>query len=238
MSTPGQHDLAIAVGDEGAHLLDDRAERGRAIVAPAVGNDAEGAAVVAAVLDLDIGPGLSVEAANQMARRFAHGHDVVDLHRRIARRQEGGGVQFLDIADDAVDLRHRRPGAGVDLRRAAGHDDPCIRPLPPYPAHRLSCLPFGLCGHCAGVDDDGIAEASGMAGDHPGFVCVQPAPEGEDRCGFRRIGHRRTPPRLLPPRGGELSIGTGEGSTVMPARRGSLWPWARTSSHGRPRPSR
>ena len=47
-----QHDLAIAIGDETAHLLDRLAGRHRARIAASEGNDAEGAAMIAAILDL------------------------------------------------------------------------------------------------------------------------------------------------------------------------------------------
>ena len=53
----GQHDLAITVADEPAHVIDHRAHRHRARIAAAIRNDAERAAMVAAVLHLDEGAG-------------------------------------------------------------------------------------------------------------------------------------------------------------------------------------
>ena len=48
----GQHDLGMAALDQRADLIDHGAHRHRARIAAAVGNDAEGAAVIAAVLHL------------------------------------------------------------------------------------------------------------------------------------------------------------------------------------------
>ena len=58
----GQHHLAIAVVGEAANLLDHVAHRHRTRVAAAVRNDAEGAAMVAAVLHLHVGAGTPVDA--------------------------------------------------------------------------------------------------------------------------------------------------------------------------------
>src|SRR5260370_18907971 len=84
-----QHDLAIAGGDNLARLLDDGAERQRAAVAPAEGYDAEGAAVIAALLHLDEGAAVSVETLDEMSGRLAHAHDVGDGDAR--RRSAIGG---------------------------------------------------------------------------------------------------------------------------------------------------
>ena len=48
----GQHDLGMAALDQRADLIDHRAHRHRARIAAAIGDDAEGAAVIAAVLHL------------------------------------------------------------------------------------------------------------------------------------------------------------------------------------------
>ena len=61
----GQHDFAIAVVDEAADLIDDGGQRHRARIAAAVRDDAEGAAVVAAVLHLDEGAGAPVDALDR-----------------------------------------------------------------------------------------------------------------------------------------------------------------------------
>ena len=66
----GEHDLAIAVGDEPPHVVDHRAHRHRARIAAAIGNDAERAAMVAAVLHLHEGARAAFEGRRSDARRF------------------------------------------------------------------------------------------------------------------------------------------------------------------------
>ena len=65
---PGQHDLAVAGVDQAARLLDHLARRHAPARAAAIGNDAERAAVIAAVLHLDEGARAAVEAVDQVAR--------------------------------------------------------------------------------------------------------------------------------------------------------------------------
>ena len=79
----GQHDLAVAVLDQPADLVDHRAHRHRARIAAAIGDDAEGAAVVAAVLDLDEGAGAAVHAVDQVAAR-SRVTDMMSLTRICA----------------------------------------------------------------------------------------------------------------------------------------------------------
>ena len=57
---PGQHDLAAPGRDQSPRLLDDRADRHRPARPARVGDDAEGAAMVAALLHLQIGAGAGV----------------------------------------------------------------------------------------------------------------------------------------------------------------------------------
>ncbi len=71
----GEHHLGKAGGDQAAHLTDDRLGPLRARVSTAIGNDAKGAAVVAAGLDRYIGPGAAGEA-RYGGYVGAFGHDV------------------------------------------------------------------------------------------------------------------------------------------------------------------
>src|ERR1700736_102081 len=81
----GEDDFAVTVRDEAANLVDHRPHRHRARVAAAIGDDAKGAAMVATVLHLDEGSRPTVHALDEMERRLADGHDVVDADlRRIA----------------------------------------------------------------------------------------------------------------------------------------------------------
>ncbi len=83
----GQHHLAIAVFGEPAHLRDHLAHGDGARVAAAERDDAEGAAMVAAVLDLDIGAGAPVEPLDQVRCGLRHRHDVVDDDLLLAARR-------------------------------------------------------------------------------------------------------------------------------------------------------
>src|SRR5258705_2712285 len=68
---PGQRDLSIAFPDERLHLLDHR--RGLLASAPAArgGNDAEGTAVLATVLDLDEGARSTGDSSHGHRRNLA-----------------------------------------------------------------------------------------------------------------------------------------------------------------------
>ena len=79
---PGQHDFAESLGDQRPRLIRDRPQRYRPARAPAEGDDAERAAVIAALLHLEERAGAPFETADQMWRRLAHGHDVVDANPR------------------------------------------------------------------------------------------------------------------------------------------------------------
>ena len=86
----GQHDLGMAALDQRAHLIDHRAHRHRARIAAAIGNDAEGAAMVAAVLHLHEHPRqAALKAVEQMRRHLLHRHDVGDRDL-FARDAEAG----------------------------------------------------------------------------------------------------------------------------------------------------
>ena len=125
--------------------------------------------MVAAVLHLHQGAGAPLEAVDQMRRRLAHAHDVVDddlLRRRYAEIGRalkraaciGPGLRahLLGVAEHAVDLRHGGEAFGLDLRGAAGDDDSRIRPLAPGSADRLPRLAHRFGGHRAGIDHDRV----------------------------------------------------------------------------------
>ena len=138
---PGEHHLAIAMADQVADLIDHRAHRHRARMAPPERYDAKSTAVITPVLDLNEGPKAFGEAVDQMPGGGLHRHDVVHrdlglelVPRRCRQRsycsprsEQGLGV----IADDAIDLGHLRECERLGLRRAAGHHDLRLRPLAP-----------------------------------------------------------------------------------------------------------
>ena len=116
--------------------------------------------MIAAVLHLDEGPRPTVHALDEMKRRLADGHDVVDPHlRRVAEEVAVAlGVKLLLIAEDEIDLGHAGEARRVDLRRAAGDDDLRRRPFPPRPADRLARLSHRFCRDGTRVDQDGVAK--------------------------------------------------------------------------------
>ncbi len=177
----GQHDLAMAERHQRARLLDDVADRHRAVVAAPLRDDAEGAAVVAALLHLDDGAGAAVDGVDELRRRRLHRADVADQH---ARRSRGIALalELCLVAEYLVDFRHGGVALGTDLRGAAGDDEPGIGPRAAGAADRLARLALGLGGHRAGVDDHRIVEAGrrGLRADHLGFEGVEPAAESND----------------------------------------------------------
>ncbi len=71
---------------QAAHAVHHRAHGYRAGGPAAIGDDAERAAVVAAVLHLDEGAGAAAEAVDEMAGGLAHRHDVG--HRDVPLRRQ------------------------------------------------------------------------------------------------------------------------------------------------------
>ncbi len=93
-STPVSTISGAPLATRRAHLLHHVARRRRARIAAAVGDDAEGAAVIAAVLHLHVGAGAFGEAVDQMRRGFAHAHDVGDEHALRAWREASPRASF------------------------------------------------------------------------------------------------------------------------------------------------
>src|SRR6266849_3272037 len=193
---PGQHDFGMAALDQRADLIDHRAHRHRTRIAAAIGDDAERAAVIAAVLHLHEYPRQAfLKSLQEMRRHLLDRHDVGDRDLFLAgnaecrRRVQGHAcgapclaVHLVFIADDAVDFCHRCEHLGLRLRCAAGHHDPSFRPLALQPPDRLPRLRHGFVGHRATVDDDGIGEPSALSlpRNHFGFERVEAAAEGDD----------------------------------------------------------
>src|SRR5690606_1043309 len=161
-------------------------------IAAAVRNDAEGAAMVAAVLHLHEGARPALDGIDHVRGGFPHLHDVVDAHlleqvdAEIGQRAVGMALQLLFVAEDEIDLLHGGEAGRVGLRRAAGDDDARGRVGAPRLADRLPCLSHRFAGNGAGVDDDRSAfervKAGGMrlAPHHLRLVGIEPAAEGDD----------------------------------------------------------
>ena len=171
----GEHDLAIAARAQRAHLRHHLAHRHRTRIAAAIRDDAEGAAVVAAVLHLHEGARVPFDAVDEMRGGLRHRHDVVDDDLFLGRDAEGArastsrcarqtcALSFSSLPRTSGHLGHVREGCGLGLRRAAGDHDARRRPLALEPADRLARLPHRFGGHRAGVDDDGVAKPAACA---------------------------------------------------------------------------
>ena len=156
---PGQHDLAIAAPTSAAPARRP-AHRHRARIAAAIGDDAEGAAVIAAVLDLHDGARPSDESVDQMRRRLptammsltATFRSACRSRLEAARCRSVLGPHLFDVADDAIDFGH---GGEIAARSAPrSRSRRCAPPaVRASPADRLARLPHGLGGYRAGIDD-------------------------------------------------------------------------------------
>ena len=189
----GQHDLGIAVAGQPLDLLDHRAHRHRARIAAAIGDDAEGAAMVAAVLHLDEGARPALDRVDHMGGGLAHGHDVVDarllgiVDAEIRQRAiVAGAASFSSLPSTRSTSSMAAKLCGsvcaaqpVTMMRAFGL-------LAARLADRLPGLAHGFGGDRAGVEDHrAIVEPAkpggfGLAAHHLGFIGVEPAAEGDD----------------------------------------------------------
>ncbi len=226
----GQHDFAVTGIDQRRDPVDHRAGGHRPAVAAPMRDHAEGAAMVAAILDLDKGADMVGKTRGQMRRRDADRHDVLHLHSRGIG--PGGRHQFFGVADDAVDFGHRGEAVRIDLRRAAGNRDLGAGVRAAGAADRGAGFGHGGARHRAAVDDHqrpiGVDRADRLA-----FGEVQATAQA-DHPGLRQLGrgggkrlrqHRRrsrraaapSPPQALRRR----SAGSGTGCAISNPRSAS-----------------
>ncbi len=194
----GQHHLVEPPVHQPRDLVHHHAGGDRPRIAPAIGNDAERAAVVAAVLDLNIGA-MPAEPVDQVPRGFAHRQDVVDLHPLghadqvgHGQRGPGRGLHLLVVADDARHLGHGDKGLGFGLRGAAGDDDRGPGIFARQAADVLLCLAHRLAGHGAGVHHHCARQARGGSKrlHRLGLIGVQAAAQGGKDRGVHRTAAR------------------------------------------------
>ena len=152
----GENDLAIAAA-ELANLLEHLSERRALTASTDGGNDAERAAVVAAVLDLQIGARVRSPAASFTAaeRKSVRREDVadVDLAVVIGARNKIGDLRFMRIADHPLDAGQRRQFFRRALRVAAGDQDAGVAVLAVDAPDGLPHVVIGRGGDGAGVED-------------------------------------------------------------------------------------
>ena len=156
----GQHHFGITVADKALDLIHHRAHRNGAGITTTIGNNAEGAAMIAAILHLHESARATFDGIDHMACGFAHFHNVVDTHflelvdAEIRQHPVGIGFQFFLIAKNEVDFVHGGKIVRFGLCCASGDDDAGFRVFTAGLADRLTRLSPGFCRHGAGVEDD------------------------------------------------------------------------------------
>ena len=155
----GEHDLVIALLRQLPGLLRRPLQGQGTYPAPGVGDDAVGAEVDAAVLDLQHGPGAALQAAGgqllkvQAAEGVVQGGDGLPLpcgalHQLHKARPVAGAADQVH-----PQLLHV---AGMGLGIAAAHGDHRVRRGLPGPADDLPGLFVADGGDGAGVDEIGV----------------------------------------------------------------------------------
>ncbi len=171
-------------------MRDDLARRHRARRPARERNYTEGAAVIAAVLHLDVGARARSEALDEMSGGLAHAHDVVDLHPLRAGGRKPGECfrpHLLGVADDVIDFAQCRKSFRLDLCGAAGDDDTRRGVLAAQLANGFRCLTHRLGRDGARVDDDRVVEPGSLCvlAHDVGLISIEPAAERYDAG----IGH-------------------------------------------------
>jgi hypothetical protein len=173
-----KHDLAVSAGRQPCHRFPDALRRSAAAPAADRGDDAVGTGPIAAVLDLEEGPGPRPRGGN--------------LRPAPRPAVQGGFGQALlfGVGDDPPDAGH--PGQVVrgPLGQTAGDDDARAGAVRSRLADEFEGLAVGPGGQGAGVDDDEIstaglggrpqAAALEVLGPGEGFGLVDPAAEAAD----------------------------------------------------------
>src|SRR5579862_2270761 len=187
-----KNDFGIPTLCETACFLHDGAHRYASRIPPPKRNDAECAAVIAAVLNLQKSAGATLKTVYELGSGFPDRKDIVDPYAFRCADAEicvAGEPEFLVVSQHKVDFRHIGEALGLGLRCATGDDDFGIGICASVFAHRLFRLSHGLARHRTGVDDDCVAKA-GLRSACPNnlrFIGIETATEGDD---FER-GHPR-----------------------------------------------
>ena len=158
----GEHDLLMSLGQQAAGLLQGFRRRQGAHRSPHVGDDAVAAELVAAVLDLEIGPGPALEAVRGYRAEIMTLHHVGHGKKRAfvfavlpqqLFHQLGQAAAFLHAHDEVgglqlFDLRRRPLGVAAADRQQG------FRLLLGEAADQVAGLFVRHLGDGAGVDDD------------------------------------------------------------------------------------
>ncbi len=135
----GEDELLAAAFGEAANIFEAGFERDGAAGSARSGNDAEGAAIVAAVLHLEVGPGLVRGGGEGQRGEFGVGEVFIyeNLRGRLRNRCDGtesrratdaccdlGRQSLVAIADDRIHALKGGDFVRGALGIAAGNDDP------------------------------------------------------------------------------------------------------------------
>src|SRR6185437_13626239 len=164
--------------DHKPRLRDDRPDRDRPAGTARVGDDAKRAAMVAALLDLEIGAGAGF-------RLQAPTPSLPRLRGREDWSGGSGGAVALHLKLSLVvqhHIRERRVFLRRQGRRASGDNDLPPGKLPPRPADCLASLALSFGGDGAGIDDHRVGEPGlpGRTPDRLALEGIEAAAEGDD----------------------------------------------------------
>ncbi len=179
----GEHHFVVALRHQFLRLGDNVTRRRRARIAAAIGDDAEGAAVIAAILHFHESAGTILQTVDQMTSGFLHREDIVDDDAGTVGCQfVGPRLLLVAIADDEIDLGHIGEGIRIGLRSAAGDDQLRLRIFLTGAPNGLTRLTHGLAGDGAGIKDDGVVQPvfRGGLADDLALITVQATAEGDD----------------------------------------------------------
>src|SRR5215831_5495413 len=144
-----------------------------------------------------------------------HRHDVADGDSPVVGPR--ARIEFLRVAEHARDFRHRRKQLRLDLRRAAGHNNPHVGLFAFETPDALPRLAHRFCRHRTGVHHYRVVMPGGSAADYRRFGDVQPTAEGDD------VGTHGPLP-IPPPLAGEGWAGAKIAGSNLPANSNSTGP--------------
>ena len=163
------------------NLLKNMFFRDGTVVTAGIRNNAVGAAVVAALLDLDKGTLPSFESGDDIVIVVIIVKNVADVgFFRGCSGQVFFYFSFFPVAENEVDLFHFRKFLWCNLGGAAGDNDFGIGIFLAEFTNSLSALAFGFPGYGAGVDDDDIIKLLELFLQYFRLVAVDAAAEGDD----------------------------------------------------------
>ncbi len=161
----GQHNFLHAERHMAFHFAQHLRHGERAARAPALGDDAEGAGMIAAVLDLH-------ESARIVGSGAFKGARYIPASR----------IELGVVGDQAIDFGHGRDCAALDFGGAAGNEQSRIWMGAAGAADRLAGLAHGFRCHRAGVHHHKIIRSRKHRAHFLGLGQVEPASQRKHLC--------------------------------------------------------